>query len=125
MKHLLDSNLLIYAARPQPSYNVLRTWVERADSCVSAITLVEVLGFVKMQPEDALFFSIAFDFLPQLDITATIISRAIAIRRQIRLKTPDAIIAATALEHGLELVAADSDFARVVGLVVLNPFAVS
>ena len=56
MKYLLDSNVLIYAARPALPYRSLRTWLERADVCVSAITLVEVLGFAHMQPDDELFF---------------------------------------------------------------------
>lgn len=121
MKYLLDSNVLIYAARPEPSYGLLRAWLERADACVSAISLVEVLGFGKMQVDDELFFSIVFDFLPQLDVSTEVLQRAVLIRQQARLKTPDAIVAATALEHGLELVTADSDFARVAGLTVVNP----
>lgn len=123
MKYLLDSNVLIYAARPTPPYRLLRTWLEHAGACVSAITLVEVLGFANMQVDDELFFSVAFDFLPQLAITTEILNRAVWVRQQFRLKTPDAVVAATALVHGLELVTADGDFARVAGLVVVTPLS--
>lgn len=121
MKYLLDSDVLIYAARPEPLYSALRSWIERPDTSISAISLVEVLGFARMEAEDAVFFSIAFDFLPQLSITADILNKAVEVRRLSRLKTPDAIVAATALEHNLRLITADRDFARVVGLVVINP----
>lgn len=121
MKYLLDSNVLIYAARPAPPYTLMRTWLERADACVSAITLVEVLGFANLHLEDELFFSIAFDFLPQRAITTEVLKRAVQVRQQFRLKTPDAVVAATALVHGLELVTADAAFARVAGLTVINP----
>ena len=67
------------------------------------------------------FFAIAFDFLPQLDITAEVLNRAIKTRQQFRLKTPDAVVAATALAHGLELVTADAGFTRVAGLTIVNP----
>ncbi|WP_414654726.1 PIN domain-containing protein [Hymenobacter sp.] len=47
-----------------------------------------------------------------------------ALRQQYRLKTPDAIIAATALTHSLQLLTVDSSFTRIVNLVVLNPLIV-
>ncbi len=116
MNYLLDSNALIYAARSEEIYLPLRNWANRPDVAVSAISQVEVLGFHSLTAADALFFSIVFDLLPQLAITDTILQRAVRIRQQFRLKTPDAIIAVTALEHGLVLVTADSGFTRVAGL---------
>ena len=59
--------------------------------------------------------------LPHLPITEAVLQRAVLVRQQFRLKTPDALIAATALEHGLQLVTADSDFARVTGLLNVAP----
>lgn len=51
-----------------------------------------------------------------------IAERAGRLRRGSRMRTPDALIAATALEHGLALVTRNRrDFERVNGLRVLDP----
>lgn len=123
MKYLLDSNALIYAVRPEPLYLPFRIWANRPDVAVSAISQVEVLGFHSLTVADALFFSIVFDLLPQLAITDAVLQRAVQVRQQFRLKTPDAIIAATALEHELVLVTTDNGFNRVAGLGLIDPLA--
>jgi predicted nucleic acid-binding protein len=52
-----------------------------------------------------------------------VVDRAIQIRKQFRVKTPDAIIAATAMEVGAVLVTRnESDFKKVDGLQVINPW---
>ena len=53
-----------------------------------------------------------------------VIDRAVRVRRGSRISAMDAIIAATALEHGLMLVTQNvDDFKGVEGLRVVNPFA--
>ncbi len=121
MKYLLDSNTLIYAARPELTYAALRQWVQRPDVSVSALTQVEVLGFHRLQEDDEIYLRLLLARLPEQPVTTPILQRAILVRQQFRLKTVDALIAATALVHGLELVTADTDFAPVAGLVVVNP----
>lgn len=121
MKYLLDSNALIYAVRPGAIYAPFRQWVEHDAAAFSAISRVEVLGFARLTNADALAFAAIFKLLPQLTVSDVVLDRAIEIRQELRLKTPDAVVAATALVHGLELVTADSDFTRVANLVVINP----
>ena len=121
MKYLLDSNVLIYAVRPEAHYAPFRPWTKHPDANISAISRAEVLGFTRLSEADARAFAAMFQLLPQLPITDAVLDEAIKIRQQHRLKTPDAIVAATALVHGLELVTADVGFARVVGLAILNP----
>ena len=48
---------------------------------------------------------------------------AVGLRRDLGLKLPDAIIAATALTRKAALVTADEDFAKIPGLEVVNPIA--
>jgi len=44
------------------------------------------------------------------------------LRQQHRIKIPDAVIAATALLHGLSLITRNlSDFKSIAGLAVINP----
>lgn len=121
MKYLLDSNTLIYSARPEPQFVVLRPWIKHPEAAVSAFAAVEVLGYHAISTADMLYFQAILRIILQLPITDAVLRRATTVRQQFRLKTADAIIAATALELGLELVTADSDFARVAGIVVLNP----
>lgn len=121
MKYLLDSNVLIYAVRPDALYAPFRLWVKHPDAVLSTISRVEVLGFTRLTVADARALTAMFLLLPQLPMTDVVLNRAVKIRQQLRIKTPDAIVAATALVHGLELVTADSDFTRVTGLVVVNP----
>ena len=121
MKYLLDSNLLIYSARPEPQFVALRPWVKRPDVAISALSQVEVLGYPALSVTDNLYFLALLRLLPQLAVTDLVLQRAVHIRQQFRLKTPDAIIAASALEHGLELVTADTGFGRVVGLGLIDP----
>jgi toxin FitB len=50
-------------------------------------------------------------------MSEAVIEQAIRIRKTCGLKLPDALIAATALAHGLQLMTAnESDFKRVLGL---------
>jgi len=52
-----------------------------------------------------------------------VVDRAIQIRKKFRVKTPDAIIAATAMEVGAVLVTRnEGDFKKVDGLQVINPW---
>ena len=62
--------------------------------------------------------------LPELGLDAEIAERAIALRQQRKMGLGDAIIAATALVHGLTLVTRNmDDFKHVSGLDLINPFA--
>ena len=51
-----------------------------------------------------------------------IVDKCIEIRRNCRIKTPDAIIAATAMIYDFTLLTSDFDFKRIPNLQLLNPF---
>lgn len=121
VKYLLDSNALIYAARPDAIHLPFRPWTKRPDAAISAISRLEVLGFTRLSAADIRAFAAMFLLLPQLPITGEVLDEAVKIRQQFRIKTPDAIVAATALVHRLTLVTADRGFRRVSGLVVIDP----
>jgi predicted nucleic acid-binding protein len=55
-------------------------------------------------------------------LSDTIVDKCIEIRRNGKIKTPDAIIAATAIVHNFTLLTSDSDFNRIPNLKTLNPF---
>lgn len=58
-----------------------------------------------------------------MDINANVISHCVALRKSKSIKTPDAIIAATALANGYTLITANvKDFANIKGLRLINPY---
>lgn len=57
-----------------------------------------------------------------LDISPDVISQCVALRKGKKIKTPDAIIAATALAFGYTLITNnEKDFANIKGLKIVNP----
>ena len=78
-----------------------------------------MLGFHGSEARDELYFRLALAALLMLAITEAVLQRAVRVRQQFRLKTPDATIAATALEYDLTLITADQEFTRVSGLSVM------
>lgn len=58
-----------------------------------------------------------------LDIDPDVITHCVALRKGKKIKTPDAIIAATALAFGYTLITNNGkDFAGILGLKVVNPY---
>ena len=51
-----------------------------------------------------------------------IVDKCIEIRRTCKIKTPDAIIAATAIVHGFTLITSDLGFRRIQNLEIIDPF---
>lgn len=83
-----------------------------------------MLGFHKLVPADATYSQSVFVLLSILPVSQPVINRATLLRQQQHLTLGDALIAATALEYGLELATRNvDDFAVIAGLAVYNPFA--
>jgi predicted nucleic acid-binding protein len=60
-----------------------------------------------------------------LDLTRDVIMHCVDIRRSMKIKTPDAIIAATALHYGYTLITNnEKDFCNIKSLKIINPYKV-
>ena len=122
MRCLLDTNVLIDAFAGDPAaVKVLTEMRSSAPEWVgfSSITRLEVLGFAGLSPEDEAGLSKLLSEFNEMPVTSEVIDEAIRIRKAIRIKTPDAIIAATALVRRSSLFTRNvTDFKRVPGLVV-------
>ncbi len=84
---------------------------------ISIINKIELLGFSAVEPELIDFVSYSNVF----PLDDSIVEKTIEIRRQYKIKLPDAIIAATALQFDFTLLTNDKDFETVKDLKVQNP----
>ena len=88
---------------------------------ISIITKIEVLGF-KMNKQDT---KLLYDFVDSgnvIYLNDDIVNKTIDLRRNHKIKIPDAIIAATALAFNFQLITRNlSDFKKIEGLRVVNP----
>jgi len=119
---LLDSNILIHAANQiAPETESL---VVSGVHAVASVTQIEVYGFKGLMPEENATLDILFRRLKVYPLDEAVIWRAIGLRQECRMGLGDAIIAATALVHGLPLVTRNvDDFKHVGNLKLVNPFA--
>jgi predicted nucleic acid-binding protein len=90
---LLDSNILIYSA--QHPYSFLRKYISEEQNSVSAISLIEVLGYWKLIPKDKTYFKACFELLEVLPVSDEVIAESVNLRSKYKMNTADAIIAAT------------------------------
>ena len=119
---LLDSNIEIAAAAQEAE--ALRAELSAEPCVISIVTRIEVLGYHRLSAEEE---SGLTEFLSRVETHAlddSVAARAIALRQQRKMGLGDAIIAATALVHGLTLVTRNvDDFKHIAGLKLTNPFA--
>lgn len=92
---LIDSNLIIYAA--SGSYPDLVNWFLENELFVSAVSLVETLGYHKLKPKEKSALNTIFSGLTHLYPNLDVFQIAIELRQQRAMTVGDALIAATAL----------------------------
>lgn len=76
---------------------------------ISVISEIELLGWHKLSSEENKLLQSLLDDCIIFELTADIRKLAIEIRQQIKIKTPDAIIAATSKYLQIPLVTSDRD----------------
>lgn len=109
---LADTSLFIeYERGVAIARHRLAELLESGELAVSAITRYELTCSPTLPPVWRQFYAELFDAVPVLAVTpfsAGLAAEAAA--RVGHVKAPDALIAGVALEHGLPVVTADSDF---------------
>ncbi|MFB2933907.1 type II toxin-antitoxin system VapC family toxin [Aerosakkonemataceae cyanobacterium BLCC-F154] len=123
--YLLDTNIFIYyfngESLVQPIFNEIITGNAIGFYC--PITWSELLCYPNLSAEEANQIRAFLRSMNVVQLTETVLNCTAEIRRDYRLKIPDALIAACALKSSSILVTRNiQDFQRVVGLSLLNPF---
>jgi len=118
---LIDSNIIIYAAKPE--YSHLRLYIAQNAPAVSAVSYVEVLGYPMLTDEERRHFETFFASATILPISDTVLNQAVRLRQLRKMRLGDALTAGTALAYGLTLVTRNTkDFDWVEHLQLMNPF---
>ena len=117
---LIDSNIIIYASKPEAS--VLRSFLDTFRRYVSVITYIESFGYQQLAFEERVQLVRIFRRTQILPLTDAIAQQAVSLRQQRRMGLGDSIIAATAMTHNLTLVTHNTeDFRWIGGLQMLDP----
>ena len=109
-KLLLDTNIIIYYFNGIITDDKIDEIFKNSFN-ISIITKIEFLSWQKLR-EDKALEKRALDFISHANIyelTDEIADKVIDIRQQYKVKTPDAIIGATALVYGFDIVTNNVD----------------
>lgn len=109
-KYLLDTNIVIYFFNKITDDESLIE-ILRSSFNISIITKIEFLSWQKLFDDEELRHK-AIEFISNAtvyDLDEVVSNQTIANRQQYKIKTPDAIIGATAQVHGFEIVTNNVD----------------
>lgn len=110
--YLIDTNIIIYhfAGQAQAT-NFIKA--NRGKLYISTMTVLEILSYPAPDDEIAKAERFLREYFDWLDINQEVVFLSAKNRRQKKIKSPDAIIGATALYHQLTLVTHNNkDFAH-------------
>lgn len=117
---LADSNIVIYVTSGQ--YPQLTRWFLDNAPSISAITLLEVLGYHKLKAAERQELEKFFSRLNILYPSEEVFQQAVELRQQHAISLGDALIAATALRHDLSLATHNArDFGWIKTLTIIDP----
>jgi hypothetical protein len=123
-RYLFDTNVLIDFLNGEPIvHDLVNQAIATRTAYDSPITWIEVLCYPQLTDSESQNIR---DFLHQLQIISlneTTLDRTAEIRKAVRIKLPDALIAACAIESSCTLVTRNiKDFQRIKNLRVENPY---
>ena len=109
MNYVLDTNIVIYHLKGR----LLTELPRNGRYFISVISELEVLAYPDITPEEEASAKLFFQQLSSIDLSPEIKDCTITLRRNHRLKLPDAIIAATAKTLKAVLLTNDEKLAKV------------
>jgi len=115
-KYLLDTNFIlsILKSDAQVLAELTSRQILAGECAYSTITRMELLGFHLITQEEETLIKQKLEHFSCLPLTKDIEDRVIDLRQSRKIKLPDAIIAATALYFGIELLTMDKHLLTIV-----------
>ena len=120
-RYLLDTNAIV--ALLQKDASLIKLLQNAEWIGISVISQLEFLVFTGLTEADKQLFQQFLQRVEVVDLSSQnsfLIDRVILVRQQYRLKLPDAIIAAMAIQHSAKLVTRDVQLNRVAELTVAD-----
>lgn len=119
-RFMLDTNVIIYSLGGN---NKVTNLINNTAHFISEITEIELLGFHGLGKQDE---KIIKDYLSNvfiIGLNSVIKNLAVSFKREYKLKTVDAIIAASAVHFDLPLLTADRAFQKIkeLEIVIVDP----
>ena len=124
-QYLIDNNIISSYFSELFSENAMTFIAEIIDATpnISVITQIEALSWVNPDKKKERFLKEFITDSTILMLTPEIVAETIKIRRSRKIKTPDAIIAATAIVNNFTLLTNDNDFNGIQKLKTINPYS--
>ncbi len=118
---LLDTNILIYLSQKKLKIDDIAN--VKSVLYISVITYIEALGFNFKKAEEKEFIRKLCKEMLILNLDDNIVGEVIKIKQSKKIKLPDAIIAATAIQRNLQLITANVDDFKGISnkLSIVNP----
>lgn len=120
-RYLLDTNAIIALLQKEP--NLIKLLQSSDWVGISIISQIEFLAFSGLSEADKQLFQ---QFLQRVEVinldrqSSSLIEQIIFVRQQYRLKLPDAIIAAMAIQNLAKLVTRDVQLNRITELTIID-----
>lgn len=123
-QYLIDNNVIsnFFSEKYSSESMAFITSIINDTPVLSIITQIEALSWVNPDKHKENIIKEFIEDAIVLTITQEIVKKCVNIRRQRKMRTPDAIIAATAVIHNLTLVTSDAGFINIPGLNVADPY---
>ena len=122
-QYLIDTNIVsdyLSASLPATGITLLDAVIDAVPN-ISVITHIELLCWTTNTETGQKVKNFIADS-EVMDITPAIIGHCVSLRKNKKIKTPDAIIAATVLAYNITIITNnEKDFAGIQGLKVVNP----
>ena len=126
-QYLMDNNVIsnyLTESYPQKTMIFISDLIDMIPN-ISVITEIEALSWIAPDKEYEKIIKEFVKVANILPLTKSVVTECIQIRRSKKIKTPDAIIAATAIVNNLILLTNDNDFNNIRHLQIMNPFDIT
>jgi len=110
LRLLLDTNVIIDFLKKESGIFDIPSLLSQHECFTSVIVKLELLKYPDITPDEENAVNEFLQLVPILPLSQLIENETIALSRSTKLKLPDAIIGATAIVYGAEVVTRDSHF---------------
>ena len=122
-QYLIDSNIIsgyFSSLFREKSMNFLTDVIDMTPN-ISVITEIEALSWTSPDKNKETIVQLFIKDAHILPLSAEVVAQCVKIRRGRKIKTPDAILAATDITYNLTLITGDRGFAKINGLKTIYP----